>query len=49
MAKEYTNLSCSKALQNLPKLGFLFENIPSGNHGEHQLQISDSVEIGVIK
>jgi hypothetical protein len=31
MAIEYTKLFRFKALQNLPKLGFWFENIPSGN------------------
>jgi hypothetical protein len=31
MAMKYTNLFHSKALQNLPELGFWFENIPSGN------------------
>jgi hypothetical protein len=31
MVKDYTNLFYSKALQNLPNLGFLIENIPSGN------------------
>jgi hypothetical protein len=31
MVIKYTNLFHSKALQNLPKLDFWFENIPSGN------------------
>jgi hypothetical protein len=33
MALKYTNIFHCKALQNLPKLGFLFENMPSGNPG----------------
>jgi hypothetical protein len=33
VAIKYTNLFQFKALQKLPKLGFLFENIPSGNSG----------------
>jgi hypothetical protein len=31
MGIKYTNIFHLKILQNLPKLGFLFENIPSGN------------------
>jgi hypothetical protein len=31
MTIKCTNIFLSKALQNLPKLGFCFENIPSGN------------------
>jgi hypothetical protein len=33
MAIKYNNIFHSKALQKLPKLGFLFENKPSGNPG----------------
>jgi hypothetical protein len=33
MGIKYTNIFHSKALQNLPKLDFWFENIPSGNPG----------------
>jgi hypothetical protein len=33
MDRKYTNIFLSKALQNLPKLGFWFENKPSGNPG----------------
>jgi hypothetical protein len=32
---ENTNVFNSNALQNLPKLGFWFENIPSGNPPSH--------------
>jgi hypothetical protein len=31
MSKKYTNIFHCKTLKHLPKLGFLFENIPSGN------------------
>jgi hypothetical protein len=31
MAIKYTNIFHSKNLQNLPKLGFFVENMPSGN------------------
>jgi hypothetical protein len=31
MAIKYTNILSSKALPNLPNLGFWFEKIPSGN------------------
>jgi hypothetical protein len=31
MVIKYTKIFHSKTLQNLPKLGFLFENKPSGN------------------
>jgi hypothetical protein len=31
MSIEYTNTFHCKTLQNLPKVGFLFEKIPSGN------------------
>jgi hypothetical protein len=31
MVIKYTKIFHSKALQNLPKLGFLVENKPSGN------------------
>jgi hypothetical protein len=31
MAIKYFHIFQSKALKNLPKLGFLFENKPSGN------------------
>jgi hypothetical protein len=34
MVMKYTKTFHSKAPQNLPKLGFLFENNPSGNLGE---------------
>jgi hypothetical protein len=30
---KYTNIFLCKILQNVPKFGFLFENIPSGNPG----------------
>jgi hypothetical protein len=30
-AIKFTNIFHCKTLQNLPKLGFLFENIPSGS------------------
>jgi hypothetical protein len=30
---KYTNVFHCKTLQNIPKLGFLFENKPSGNPG----------------
>jgi hypothetical protein len=33
MAIKYINIFQSKTLQNLPKLGFWFENKPSGNPG----------------
>jgi hypothetical protein len=33
MIKKYSNIFHSKAHQNLPKLGFWFENKPSGNPG----------------
>jgi hypothetical protein len=33
MVIKFTNIFHSKAIQNLPKLGFLFENNPSGNPG----------------
>jgi hypothetical protein len=33
MAIKYTKIFHCKTLQNLPKLGFLFENTPSGNRG----------------
>jgi hypothetical protein len=33
MAIENTNIFHSKALQNLPKFGFLVRKIPSGNPG----------------
>jgi hypothetical protein len=42
MDKEYTNFFHSKALQNVPKLEFLwFENKPSGNPGPRQLTASE--------
>jgi hypothetical protein len=34
MAIKYINNYQSKVVQNLPQLGFLFENKPSGNPGE---------------
>jgi hypothetical protein len=36
MAIKYINIFHSKALQNLPKLGFWFENKPSGNPAASQ-------------
>jgi hypothetical protein len=33
MATKCTNIFLSKALQNIPRLGFLYENKPSCNHG----------------
>jgi hypothetical protein len=33
MSIKYANTFHCKALQKLPKFGFLFENIPSGNPG----------------
>jgi hypothetical protein len=36
MAIKYINIFESKALQNLPKLGFWFENKQSGNPGRLQ-------------
>jgi hypothetical protein len=36
MAIKYINIVQSKDLQNLPKLGFLFENKPSGNPGANK-------------
>jgi hypothetical protein len=34
MAIKYTKNVRYKTLQNLPKVGFWFENIPSGNPGQ---------------
>jgi hypothetical protein len=33
MAKKYFNIFHCKTLQNLPRLGFWFENVPSGKRG----------------
>jgi hypothetical protein len=37
MAVKQTNIFHCKTLQNLPTLGFGFENMPSGNRGFGQL------------
>jgi hypothetical protein len=36
MTINYTTFFYCKTLQNLPKLGFLFEDMPSGNPGWEQ-------------
>jgi hypothetical protein len=41
---KYFNIYRSKALQNLPKLVFLFENKPSGNPGHVSLVFLEKLE-----
>jgi hypothetical protein len=36
---KYTNIGHCKALKNLPKLGFLLENLPSGNPGNKTIYL----------
>jgi hypothetical protein len=38
MVITYTNIFHCKTLQNLPKFGFWFENIPSGNPGQEDFE-----------
>jgi hypothetical protein len=46
IALKYTKVFQFKALQNLPKLVFLFENIPSGNPAPFCVSV-DAFSVGV--
>jgi hypothetical protein len=48
MTIKYTSSFHSKALQNLPKLGFWFENKQSGNPGGFQSKIVTASKPGKV-
>jgi hypothetical protein len=48
MAIKYISIFQSKTLQNLPKLGFWFENKPSGNPGADQTRTNMYINNAVL-
>jgi hypothetical protein len=45
MATQFTKIFHFKSLQNLPKWGFWFENIPSGNPAHYQVLLVDPFDV----